>query len=199
MATTAPDGEAQAPTGPRDILLARHGETDHNVERRFQGRKQVPLNDNGRRQAAELAVRVEAHGPRVIWTSPLIRASETARIVGERLGLVPIEDERLAEVDVGDWTDLRTPDIEARDGGLLATWRADEERFTFPGGEAVANARQRGLEALGDIAAAGGPALVVSHGMLMRLVMEAMAGGVPGERMRIGNGLLYAVDGTPVS
>lgn len=159
----------------------------------------MPLNDNGRRQARELALRVEALRPHTIWTSPLIRASETARIVGERLGLIPIEDDRLAEVDVGDWTDLRTPEIEARDGGLLLTWRSDEERFTFPGGEAVADARRRGLEALGDIAAAGGPALVVSHGMLMRLVIEALGGGTPGERMRIGNGLLYAVDGTPVS
>src|SRR5579859_4007296 len=70
------------------VLLARHGETDDNRQPlRFQGWRDTPLNDDGRRQAAELAERVAGEGIASLWSSDLIRASETAEIVGSRLGL----------------------------------------------------------------------------------------------------------------
>src|SRR5579862_7876393 len=87
------------------VFLARHGETDYNAQGRFQGLGPVPLNAVGRQQAEQLAQLASTKGFRGLWCSPLVRARETANIVGARLGLEPIEDPRLVETDTGDWTD----------------------------------------------------------------------------------------------
>src|SRR5438067_6011295 len=74
------------PAGRTGILLARHGETDDNRPPiRVQGFRDTPLNDRGRRQAAELAERVADRGLRSLWSSDLRRASEPAQIVGDRI------------------------------------------------------------------------------------------------------------------
>ncbi|HEX5028961.1 MAG TPA: histidine phosphatase family protein [Gaiellaceae bacterium] len=99
---------------PTVLLLARHGETDWNRERRFQGHADRPLNDVGRRQAHELAELLRGEVLATVYTSPLKRASETARIVAEQLDLVPRELEALREIDVGDWEGLTVEDVRAR-------------------------------------------------------------------------------------
>ena len=83
------------------LLLARHGETDWNRIGRWQGQADPPLNEMGRRQAAELAERLVGQGISAIHTSDLLRASETAQVVAERLGLTVEEDLGLREIDVG--------------------------------------------------------------------------------------------------
>ena len=83
---------------PPRVLLARHGETDDNLEPiRAQGFRDTPLNDTGRRQAAELAERLARDGIVSLWSSDLSRARETAEIVGARIGLEPRLDARLRE------------------------------------------------------------------------------------------------------
>jgi broad specificity phosphatase PhoE len=83
----------------RAILLARHGETEAKRHRMLLGRRDAPLTAEGRRQAAELAAAVAAESLVRLYTSPLRRALETAEIVGGRIGLEPISDERLVETD----------------------------------------------------------------------------------------------------
>jgi broad specificity phosphatase PhoE len=96
------------------IVLVRHGETDWNREHRFQGHADQPLNDAGREQARELADLLQDEQATALYTSPLLRANETARIVGERLGLVPQELEALREIDVGDWQGLTIDEVRER-------------------------------------------------------------------------------------
>ena len=154
------------------IFLARHGETDYNRERRFQGRLPVPLNEVGRRQAAELAEAAVAYGFRALYCSNLVRARQTAEIVGERLGLAPSEDARLAETDSGDWTDQLFADVHRRDpAGLEAFLRADPA-FAFPGGESFRAQSERVAAALDHVARGPTPALVVCHGMVIRLAVS---------------------------
>src|SRR5437588_8275694 len=89
---------------PSGVLLARHGETDDNrPPHRFQGWRDTPLNDAGRGQASELAERVADLGLRSLWSSDLVRAAETASIVGRRVGLEPKLDPRLREANRGRW------------------------------------------------------------------------------------------------
>jgi uncharacterized phosphatase len=99
---------------PTTIVLVRHGETDWNRERRYQGHADTPLNDAGRQQARELAEILEGERLTAIYTSPLRRASETASIVSERLGLVTRDLEALREIDVGDWQGLTVDEVQAR-------------------------------------------------------------------------------------
>ena len=159
------------------IWLARHGETAYNRERRFQGQGPVPLSDRGREQARELAERAAEHDFASLWTSPAPRALETAQIVGERIGLTPREDPRLAETDAGEWTDRLFADVEASDPEGFAAFMSADIDFAFPGGESFAQQRDRVLAALDDIRAAGElPALVVCHRQAMRLALEARQG-----------------------
>jgi broad specificity phosphatase PhoE len=68
---------------PTTLVLVRHGETDWNRERRFQGHADTPLNDSGRRQAGELAALLRSDGLSAVYTSPLRRAKDTPSDAGE--------------------------------------------------------------------------------------------------------------------
>ncbi|HEX8206153.1 MAG TPA: histidine phosphatase family protein [Solirubrobacteraceae bacterium] len=156
------------------ILLARHGETTENRERRFQGQKDVPLNDHGREQARALAETAAGEQRPIValYTSPLVRARETAEIVGERIGLEPRPDERLKEVDVGAWQDRLKDDVERDEPEAWAAFRAAGDAFRFPGGESFAEQQERVIAALVDITQRGElPALVVCHRGVVRCAL----------------------------
>ena len=157
------------------VLLARHGETNDNLEPiRAQGFTDTPLNDTGRRQAGELAERVASQGIRSLWSSDLSRARETAEIVGARIGLVPRLDARLREANRGEWEGRRFIDIEREEPDRYAAWRRAGEGFRFPGGESLRDQSDRVTAALSDVHSAGGlPALVVCHGGSIRVMLCA--------------------------
>ena len=157
------------------IRLARHGETDDNLEPlRFQGFRDTPLNDTGRRQARELAENVTGDGIASLWSSDLSRARETAEIVGVRIGLAPTLDRRLREGSRGRWEGHLMVDIERAEPELYAAWRRGGAHFRFPDGESLLEHQQRVTEALGEIHEAGPlPALVVCHGGSIRVMLCA--------------------------
>jgi broad specificity phosphatase PhoE len=157
------------------IRLARHGETDDNLPPlRFQGFRDTPLNDTGRRQARELAEKVAGDGIASLWASDLSRARETAEIVGERIGMAPVLDARLREGARGRWEGFLMEDIERAEPALYAAWRRAGADFRFPEGESLLEQQQRVTEALHEIHAAGPlPALVVCHGGSIRVMLSA--------------------------
>ena len=152
------------------ILLARHGETTSNKERRFQGRLDVPLNDLGREQARELAERARGEGLAAIYSSPLVRARETADIVAAALGGLEVRvDDRFKEVDVGDWQGRLKPDLEEQEPDAWAAFLAAGEDFRFPGGESLGEQQERVIAGLVDVTQRGDlPALVVCHRGVIR-------------------------------
>ena len=155
------------------ILLARHGETDDNRPPvRVQGHTDTHLNARGREQARELAERAAREGITSLWCSQLVRAHETARIVGKHVGLEPRVDPRFAETDRGEWEGLTWEEVEHRDPDAFADWRAATEGFRFPGGESLREQQDRVVAALDDVAATGDlPALVVCHGGTIRVAL----------------------------
>jgi broad specificity phosphatase PhoE len=94
--------------------MARHAETDWNRDNRFQGRADPPLNPTGRAQARELAVRLAGERLAALYASPLLRAHETAGILGHHLALDVRTSDALMEVDVGSWSGLTRTEVEAR-------------------------------------------------------------------------------------
>ena len=156
------------------VFLARHGETAYNTQRRFQGLGPVPLNDLGREQAEHLAELAATKGFRELWCSPLVRARETADIVGAHLRLEPIEDVRLVETDTGNWTDRTFASVIAEDPEGFAAFERADPTFAFPGGESFRHQTERVMEALGEIASRPTPVLVVCHGMVIRLALAAL-------------------------
>jgi broad specificity phosphatase PhoE len=159
------------------VLLARHGETNDNVAPlRFQGFTDTPLNDTGRRQAAELAEKVAARDEPIasLWASDLRRARETAETVGRRIGLVPTLDARLREGFRGRWEGHLMQDIERAEPELYAAWRRGGAAFRFPGGESLLDQQHRVTAALQDIRRTGPlPALAVCHGGSIRVMLCA--------------------------
>ena len=156
------------------VLLARHGETNDNLPPlRFQGFTDTPLNDTGRAQAAELAERLAGDGIRSLFASDLIRARETAEIVGLRIGLEPTLRRPAARGLSGASGRARLfDDVKREDPERYAAWMRGGADFRFPGGESLLEQQQRVEAAVTDIhAAAALPALVVCHGGSIRVMM----------------------------
>jgi probable phosphoglycerate mutase len=149
------------------IWLARHGETDWNVSPpRFMGSVDIPLNDRGREQAHALAAEVD--GIAAVWSSPLLRARETAEIVAAEYGLEVWVDDRLAESRRGAWEGRPIPEIAEQEPDAWAAWRLGGAEFRFPGGESLGEHAARTAEALARVATGPVPALVVCHGGTIR-------------------------------
>ncbi|MBV9006756.1 MAG: histidine phosphatase family protein [Solirubrobacterales bacterium] len=156
------------------VLLARHGQTNDNIEPiKVQGFTDTPLNDSGRRQAAELAGRVAA-GEAIasLWSSDLSRARETAEIVGVATGLQARLDPRFREAHRGRWEGRRFIDIAREEPDLYAAWLNAGDHFRFPGGESLLEQQERVTAGLRDVHATGElPALVVCHGGSIRVML----------------------------
>jgi broad specificity phosphatase PhoE len=166
---------ATVTTAVTTILLARHGETDWNRERRFQGHADPPLNELGRRQARELAESLADSGVVAVYASPLARARETAEIVAEMLGL-PVETRAsLREVDVGSWQGLTRDEVEARYPDDFRRWLDAGEGWRD--GESYDELGRRVVADLLALAARhpGERILVVSHGGPVRAAQAAAA------------------------
>jgi probable phosphoglycerate mutase len=162
------------------ILLARHGETEWNRVGRWQGHADPPLNQTGRRQAAELADRLGRDGISAVYSSDLARARETACAVARRLGLEVVEDRGLREIDVGSWSGLTRAEVEQRFPDGYASWLAGEIGHD---GETREQLTARVVAAIATIAARHGPddnVLVVTHGGVIR-ALRRHASGDPGE------------------
>ena len=150
------------------ILLARHGETDWNSERRWQGHADRPLNEVGREQARELAETLADRAIDVVYSSDLLRAHETALIVGKRLGLPVSVDAGLREVDVGDWSGRVHSEIEGLDPDGYRRWR--EGGKGWAGGESYEEMGERVVAAVLRLASRhpGETVLIVTHGGSIR-------------------------------
>ncbi len=151
------------------ILLVRHGQSTWNADGRWQGRADPPLSELGRRQAEVAAESIATMDIAAIWSSPLVRAQETATFMGRRLDLEVQSDARLQERDAGEWTGKTRTEIEAGWPGFLDSGRRPA------GFETDDVLHQRAVAAVNDIAATAHlPVVIVSHGGLIRVVERAL-------------------------
>ena len=154
-------------TQPRKIVLWRHGQTTWNVERRFQGSTDIPLDDIGREQAVRAARLLAALDPTAIIASPLQRAADTARALGAVTGLPVTFDPDLTERGGGEWEGLTNAEIRERYPSEHAIWQPPGGETTEQVAKRVTAAIERGLARI----AAGGLLVVASHGAALRLGM----------------------------
>jgi broad specificity phosphatase PhoE len=121
------------------IAFVRHGQTELNRGGRLQGRLDAPLTDLGKQQAAALAVGFAPQPVTRVLSSPLQRASDTARAIAAEHDCEVESDERLIEVDYGDWDGMALTDVPAES---WAAWRVDPD-FAPPGGERLSDVSAR--------------------------------------------------------
>jgi broad specificity phosphatase PhoE len=164
------------------IVLVRHGETDWNRERRFQGHADVPLNEDGRTQVADLAEELAGERFAAAYTSPLRRAAESAEILAARLALVVQSSDALGEVDVGSWSGLTIREVEERFPDGFKRW-IDWKVEGWEDGEQYEDFSRRVVGGLLEIAARhpGEHVLAVTHGGPIRTALAAAVGLSPGE------------------
>lgn len=161
------------------VALMRHGETHWNSLGRWQGAAPVPLNENGKLQAAQAAPYLRNVGFTHLISSNLLRTRQTAEIVNTHLNLAISIDARWREVDVGRWQGLTLPEISAWDPDEHHIFQASGyvERH-FPEGENNRQHIQRIAEALEHITQTHTNAhlLIVTHGGSIRSAVYHVTG-----------------------
>ena len=170
---------ADAPGG-HTIYYIRHGETDWNRAGRLQGSRDIPLNDLGRKQAAEVARHLRdvagAALDKLPWiVSPMDRAQETARICRRQLGLAEHTyrvDQRLSEISFGQWEGLTWKEVKRADPSRAAGRSADKWGYVPPGGESYAVLRDRVRPVFEAITT---DTVVVAHGGIARTQLVELA------------------------
>src|SRR5262245_5144726 len=132
------------------LLLVRHGETDWNLARRYQRQNAVPLNQNGIRQAEQLAKRLAHEKIDAMYSSDAARALETAKQVLNWQEQTPAlqQDPRWQEISFGEWDGLTYEEVEAKWKPEVTAWYADPVNFSPPGGETMLQMLQRVQSAL---------------------------------------------------
>ncbi|MEU4015854.1 histidine phosphatase family protein [Microbacterium sp. NPDC028030] len=180
------------------LTLVRHGQTDWNLARRIQGSTDIPLNATGREDAARAAEQLATSTHHAVYTSPLLRARETAEIIADRLGLevagvVPDIRER----EFGEGEGMLVEDYI----GTYGDWHAE-----VPGAESLQQVGERAIAALHAIARQARrrsapraeSVLVVAHGGVIRAVIDHVSGGtLPREGDVLRNGSVHRFVAAP--
>jgi alpha-ribazole phosphatase len=166
------------PGKPTVIYLIRHGRTAWNVEEVFRGRTDMPLDDQGRRQADAVAGALADEPVTAVYSSPLQRAVLTAAPVASAHGVETQLDDRLTDLHFGEWEGKRLTEVRERWPDLFAQWERDPGSVTFPGGESLAMVRERALAAMDEIAARhkAQAAVIVSHRVVTKVLLCAVLG-----------------------
>ena len=153
------------------ILLVRHGETEWNLQRRYQGRSDSPLTENGIAQAHAIGTLASELPVSVIVASPLGRARLTAELILEHLPLaVDLHlDDRLRELSLGCWDGLTYQEIAGREPGVFEGDGRFEWYFRSPDGEGYDAFAGRLADWLHEWSGCGA-LLVVTHGIVSRVL-----------------------------
>jgi len=168
------------------VIFCRHGETDWNKQRKFQGTIDIPLNDEGRTQAQAIARELKAQDLAAVWTSPLLRAHETAVEISVAAGIALRLEERLRERDLGILQGRLYRDVKQQFPKVWAAWKSFESLPPEANSESEVGVVARVESALFDIAVAhpGKTVAVVGHGGTLRSLLKH-AGSVGNASMTI--------------
>lgn len=153
-------------------MLWRHGQTTWNVEHRYQGQTDIPLDDAGVAQAEQAARRLATLRPDALFSSDLVRAQQTAAPLAKLTGLPVIMDKDLRERYGGDWEGLSDAVIRERYPTERATWNPPNGEPNPVIAERVAGALTRIADTLDE----GQLAIAVGHGAALRIGMERILG-----------------------
>ena len=163
------------------VSLVRHGESEAAAEDRFAGAIDVPLSERGREQAGKLAQRLAAEPIAAVYSSPLGRTIETARIIAGPHALEVQKSAELREISHGRWEGKRRSEVEALYPEEYRRWDRDPFSFAPEGGETGLAVTARALPCLLEIVQRhrGTHVLVTSHKATIRLLLCSLLGFDP--------------------
>jgi broad specificity phosphatase PhoE len=161
------------------LLLARHGESVWNAERRFQGHTDIALSERGRAQAEALGRALRGYKVAAAYVSPFARARDTAEVALRESGVRLTIVEELRELSLGEWEGCTVDEVRARQGDPYRAWLRAPHDCPPPGGEPLPVVSERVRAAIDRIAAAhpdGEDVLIVSHGGVISVYACALLG-----------------------
>lgn len=197
-----PDFRPEQKQGLR-LLLVRHGETEWNRMSRFQGVKDIPLNDNGRQQAQLASDFLKDVSIDFAVTSPLSRPKETAEIILQNHPHVTLTTKKdLEEISHGLWEGKLEKEIEAEYPGLLAQWKEKPETVQMPEGENLQQVWERAIDSWQEIIKENleegkmKTGLVTAHDAINKVIICYLLGLKPANFWNIkqGNGAVTVID-----
>jgi len=160
-----------------EIILIRHGETEWNVSNIFRGRLDIALNENGIKQAEQLAEYLSHWKIDAIYSSPLKRALQTAETVA-RPHKLPVQlSPGLTDFDFGKWQGLSRKEVNEKYKEIYADWLERPHLVQMPDGENLGDVRKRALATLDEILAKNyGAVVIVSHRVINKVLICALLG-----------------------
>ena len=157
------------------LLLVRHGQTDWNIARRFQGQSDIPLNKVGQKQAMTLANRLSKQPIDAIYSSDLQRAMETSKVITQMSGYKPElrSDPRLREINFGDWEGLTYNEIKEKYSDVLVARENDVYKNAPTNGETLEQLTIRVQSMIDELYAKhkDQTVLVVAHGGVLQILL----------------------------
>lgn len=161
------------------FILVRHGETEWNKLGRFQGHKDISLNERGMAQAKETAQAAAKWGHCAIYSSPLIRTVQVAEEIAKVTPMTVSKEPGLKELSLGELEGVTGQEM--RDGWpeVFATWRSNPEKTSMPNGESLVQLRERAWQVILDIEkkhAADDSVVVISHNFAIRSIVGELLG-----------------------
>jgi broad specificity phosphatase PhoE len=184
--------------GTSRLYLVRHGTTTLNVENRYRGRRDIPLDARGYQDAVDAAHRLSGEGLAAVYTGPLRRTIATAQIIADEARVPDIRIlHGLNNVDYGAWEGMTAEEAAMFDPEGFALYRAAPRQAVCPLGERLSDAQQRMVAALQLVGSrhVGEAVAVVTHAVMIRLTLVAL-GCVDDEhwRVSVGRGSVAAFD-----
>ena len=157
-----------------DVIVVRHGQTQWNTERRFQGHHDSPLTQKGISQAEALARRLAKERFSALYSSDLGRATHTAQLIARATGHDVVVDARLRERGLGLFQGLKSEEIQAAYPQEYERYRNREMDYAVPAGESLRQQVERNISCLEELAQnhAGQAIVVVTHGGVLNVLFR---------------------------
>ncbi len=160
-----------------EIILARHGDTEWNVNEVFRGRIDIELNKTGIKQAELLAEYLSSTKIQAIYSSPLKRAVKTAETIADYHKLDIEIAPGLIDFNYGKWQGLSHQEVKDKYKELYAEWISNPEQVKIPAGESLDDVRKRAMSAVGDVIARyEGSVVLVAHRVVNKVLICALLG-----------------------
>ena len=161
------------------FILVRHGQTQWNREERFRGQSDVPLDETGLAQASETARRIAVQWrPSAVYSSPLLRARQTAKAIAEPLGLAVHPHAGLNDINFGLLQGLTVAEARGRWPDIVSTWFSTPHLAQPPAGEKLAEVSERAMTAVTELVNChpGDTLVLVGHLVLNRVILLGITG-----------------------
>ncbi|MFC1939446.1 histidine phosphatase family protein [Chloroflexota bacterium] len=160
-----------------EIILARHGETEWNVQEVFRGRVDIELNETGVKQAGLLAGYLSGLKVEAVYSSPLKRTLKTAEVIASHHKLDVKTAPGLIDIDFGEWQGLPNQEVKDRYKELYGKWLDHPDEVKMPAGESLDDVRKRAVEVVDEVTARHeGTVVLVSHRVVNKALICALLG-----------------------